>query len=73
LLGLLLGFGLSQLIDSLPFETDALPTIKTYPVNHNPTYYAIGIAFALVSTFFAGYLPAARARKIDPVQIIRGN
>ncbi|MCO5723945.1 ABC transporter permease [Robiginitalea marina] len=72
-LGLLLGFGLSQLIDSLPFETEALPTITTYPVNHNPGYYAIGISFALVSTFFAGYLPASRARKIDPVQIIRGN
>lgn len=73
MLGLLLGFGLSQVIDSLPFETDALPTITTYPVNHNPGYYVIGISFALVSTFFAGYLPASRARKIDPVEIIRGN
>ena len=73
ILGLLLGFGLSQLIDSLPFETEALPTITTYPVNHNPRYYAIGISFALVSTFFAGYLPALRARNIDPVVIIRGN
>ncbi len=71
--GLLLGFGLSHLIDSLPFETEALPTISTFPVNHNPLYYGIGICFALLSTFVAGYLPSAKARKVDPVQIIRGN
>jgi lipoprotein-releasing system permease protein len=73
LLGLLIGLLLSRLIDSLPFETEALPTISTFPVNHNPWYYLIGITFALVSTFIAGYLPASRARKIDPVTIIRGN
>ncbi len=72
ILGLLIGFGLSVVIDHLPFETDALPTIKTYPVNFNPWYYVIGISFAMVSTFLAGYLPARKARKIDPVEIIRG-
>lgn len=71
-LGLLIGFGLSNLIDNLPFETEALPTIKTYPVNFNPWFYLIGISFAMVATFFAGYLPAKRAKKIDPVKIIRG-
>ena len=73
LLGLLIGFLLSHLIDSLPFDTEALPTISTFPVNHNIWFYVIGISFALISTFFAGYLPSDRARKIDPVRIIRGN
>lgn len=72
-LGLLIGWGLSRLIDSLPFETEALPTISTFPVNHNPWYYLIGITFALISTFIAGYLPSRRAKRIDPVRIIRGN
>ena len=71
--GLLIGFGLSHLIDTLPFETEALPTISTFPVNHQPLFYLIGISFALISTFIAGYLPAAKARKVDPVLIIRGN
>ena len=71
-LGLLLGFGLSSLISTIPFETEALPTVKTYPINFNPWFYAIGIVFALISTFFAGYLPAQKAKKIDPVKIIRG-
>lgn len=72
LLGLAVGFGLSFLIDNASFETEALPTIKTYPINYSPTYYVIGIVFALLSTFVAGWLPANKAKRIDPVQIIRG-
>ncbi len=71
-LGLFIGFGLSNVIDNVPFETEALPTIKTFPVNFNPWFYVIGITFALISTFFAGYLPSKKAKKIDPVRIIRG-
>lgn len=72
LLGLLIGYGVSVLIDNAPFETEALPTVKTFPVNFNPMYYVVGIIFAMVSTFLAGYLPARKAQKIDPVEIIRG-
>ncbi|WP_420386746.1 ABC transporter permease [Roseivirga sp.] len=71
-LGLLIGHFLSVGISHIPFETEALPTIKTFPVNNDPLFYIIGIVFALVSTFFAGYLPASKAQKIDPVDIIRG-
>jgi lipoprotein-releasing system permease protein len=71
-LGLIVGFLLSMAIDNTPFVTEALPTITTYPINHNPVFYIIGIVFALIATFFAGYFPARKARKIDPVQIIRG-
>lgn len=71
-LGLLMGLGVSYLISISPFETQAIPTIKTFPVNFNPLYYLIGSIFALITTFFAGYLPARKASKIDPVEIIRG-
>ncbi|MFT7064596.1 MAG: lipoprotein-releasing system permease protein [Sediminicola sp.] len=71
--GLIIGYILSNIIDKLPFETEALPTITTYPVNFNGWYYVIGIVFALISTFIAGYLPANKAKRIDPVQIIRGS
>ncbi|MBL6448444.1 ABC transporter permease [Fulvivirga sp. 29W222] len=71
-IGLIFGYLISVLIDHTPFETEALPTIKTFPVNFNPVYYLIGIGFAVASTFFAGYLPARRAERIDPVEIIRG-
>ena len=72
ILGLFIGFGLSVFIAQLPFDTEALPTIKTYPVNFKVQYYVIGIVFALISTFIAGYLPSNKAKRIDPVRIIRG-
>jgi lipoprotein-releasing system permease protein len=72
LLGLLVGFIFSVLIDHASFKTEALPTIDTYPVDFSLSYYIIGIVFALLSTFIAGYLPANKAKKIDPVKIIRG-
>ncbi len=71
-IGLIVGFGLSVLIDNAPFNTEALPTITTYPVNFKVGYYVVGITFALLSTFIAGYLPSNKARRIDPVRIIRG-
>jgi len=71
-LGLIVGYGLSRLIDNVAFETEALPTITTYPINYNIMYYIIGISFALLSTFIAGYLPSNKAKRVDPVQIIRG-
>ena len=72
ILGIIIGFGFSTIIDQLPFETEALPTISTFPVNYKLKYYIIGIVFALISTFIAGYLPSSKARRIDPVRIIRG-
>ena len=72
ILGLLIGFGLSNIIDQIPFNTAALPTIKTYPINYNPKFYIIGTIFSIVTTYFAGYFPSRKASKIDPVIIIRG-
>jgi lipoprotein-releasing system permease protein len=72
LLGLIFGFGLSALIDQIPFNTPSLPTITTYPVSYNPKFYFIGGVFSLITTYFAGYFPAKKASKIDPVIIIRG-
>lgn len=72
ILGLLIGFGLANFIGTLPFNTEALPTIETYPINLNPLFFLIGFSFAMISTFIAGYLPSKRAEKIDPVKIIRG-
>ena len=71
-LGLLIGYGLVKFIDTIPFQTEALPTVETYPINLDPLFFVIGFSFAMLSTFLAGYLPAKKAKKIDPVKIIRG-
>lgn len=72
LMGLIMGGSMSYLISKAPFETEAIPTVKTFPVNFQPLFYLIGSVFAVITTFFAGYLPALKASKIDPVEIIRG-
>lgn len=71
-LGLSFGYATSAFIDTIPFNTEALPTVKTYPINYDPVYYIIGLVFAMLSTFLAGYLPAKKAQSIDPIEIIRG-
>nr|WP_315144051.1 FtsX-like permease family protein [uncultured Flavobacterium sp.] len=70
--GLIFGFIFTSIIDVIPFETAALPTVKTYPINFNILYYIIGIVFALFTTTIAGLFPALKASKVDPVEIIRG-
>jgi len=72
LLGLLFGFGLSTIISHIPFNTAALPKVKTYPISYNPKFYLIGAVFSLITTYLAGYFPSRKASKIDPVDIIRG-
>jgi lipoprotein-releasing system permease protein len=72
LLGLLFGYGLSALIDQIPFNTMALPTIKTYPINYSFKFYLIGAIFSVITTYLAGYFPSRKASRIDPVVIIRG-
>ncbi len=72
LFGLGFGFILSHIIHQIPFNTVALPTVKTFPVNYNLKFYFIGISFSIITTYFAGLFPARKASKIDPVIIIRG-
>ncbi len=72
LAGMVFGFLLSAFIDSIPFNTAALPTVSTYPINYNPNFYLIGITFGIITTYLAGLLPARKASTVDPVVIIRG-
>ena len=71
-LGLFTGLGLSKAISHIPFETAALPTIKTFPVDFSAKRCMIGVGFALVTTYIAGFFPARKASRVDPVVIIRG-
>lgn len=70
--GLLLGYGLSAIVAHIPFNTTALPTIKTYPIDFNPRFYLTGGVFSIITTYLAGYFPSRKASRVDPVVIIRG-
>jgi lipoprotein-releasing system permease protein len=68
IIGIVFGFGLSAIIDHLPFQ---IATLNTYPMTYKALDYGMSFLFGFVTTFIAGYLPAKKASKVDPVEIIR--
>jgi lipoprotein-releasing system permease protein len=72
LLGALLGLLFSVMIDNIPFNSAAVPTVDTYPVDYGIQYYTIAVIFAIATTYFAGWFPSRKASALDPVEIIRG-
>ncbi|MEN6619266.1 MAG: FtsX-like permease family protein [Rikenellaceae bacterium] len=67
--GVFLGYGISSLVNQVPFEIAGLTTL---PIHYRYTDFVLAIVFGIVTTLIAGYLPARKASKIDPVIIIRG-
>ena len=72
ILGLLIGFTFSYILSMTPFPEGTFFRINTFPVNFKAQHYTLGIVFGFLTTLFAGFFPARKASKIDPVQIIRG-
>jgi lipoprotein-releasing system permease protein len=68
--GLLLGLGLCSLISIVPFKGGAMFSMDTLPINFHADTYILGIVFALLTTALAGWLPARKAARLDPVDII---
>ncbi len=71
-LGIIIGYGLSYGVSVMPFDAGDFLDIKTFPVLFEPAYYFSGMVFGIVTTLLAGYFPAKKAAKIDPVAILRG-
>ena len=67
--GLFLGNIISQIVDNIPFEVGSMNTL---PVEYQSSDYLMAFAFGIIITFIAGYLPARKASKLDPVDILRG-
>jgi lipoprotein-releasing system permease protein len=69
LVGVLLGYAISSLIGMVPFRIAGLSTL---PIFYQLTDFIMAVLFGIITTLVAGYLPARKASKIDPVIIIRG-
>jgi lipoprotein-releasing system permease protein len=71
-IGWVIGYGLTELLGAIRFEIQGEVEITQLPVVVDPLHYAIAAAFALGSAGVAGYLPARKAARLNPVDIIRG-
>ena len=68
-IGLSFGFAVASVVDRIPFK---IASFDTLPITYLPSDYILAMVFGLVTTFIAGYLPARKASKVDPVEILRG-
>jgi lipoprotein-releasing system permease protein len=71
LAGLLLGFLFSYGLSTVPFPHDDFMLIKLYPVTFIGRHYLLGAGFGLLTTMAAGWMPARKAARVDPVTILR--
>lgn len=67
--GMLLGWLISYAVSKMYL---GLGNVEYLPITFLTKHYLQGGAFGIVTAFFAGYIPAVKASKVDPVQIIRG-
>lgn len=72
LVGVVLGFIFSWMVSRVPFDGGDFFSLDHFPVNFNPVFYFVGVAFGVVTTLLAGYFPSRRAARVDPVAILRG-
>ncbi len=67
--GIFLGYVVSSMVNQVPFNIAGLSTL---PISYQTQDFVLSVLFGITITLFAGYLPARKASKIDPVVIIRG-
>lgn len=72
LLGWLIGFGLTKLLESIEFEIEGFVKSQGFILHYSIWHYLFAALIAIAAASFAAYLPARRAATLDPVDIIRG-
>ncbi len=72
LIGWALGQGLTRLLSVVRFNIEGFVTAQGFFLYYTINHYLIAGSFALVSSVFAAYLPARKAARLNPVEIIRG-
>jgi lipoprotein-releasing system permease protein len=71
LIGFALGYGLCAALGTITIK-NPFTDVTRLPIAYSPLHYAMAAAVAIVSSLAAGYLPARKAARLHPVDIIRG-
>lgn len=71
-LGWLLGYAIVEFLASLRFTIEGFVRGEGFFLYRTPAHYLIGAAVATASATFAAWLPARRAARLNPVDIVRG-
>lgn len=71
LIGFALGYGLCAALGTLTFK-NPFTDVTRLPIAYTPLHYAMAAAVAILSSLAAGYLPARKAARVHPVDIVRG-
>ena len=71
ILGVIGGVLLATLLISILKNVYVGGDIGYFPIEYDSSRFLRGIFFGIVITFLAGYFPARKAAKVDPVEIFR--
>ncbi len=69
IVGIGVGFGLTYMVSRIYIGAGSL---KYLPMSFYVPHYIEAVLFGILTTIAAGYFPARKASKVDPVSIIRG-
>jgi lipoprotein-releasing system permease protein len=70
--GLLAGAGLMRVLANVALRPPGVSEVVHLPIWWGPEQFALATLFALASCLAAAYLPAKRASRLHPVDILRG-
>ena len=69
IVGIIFGFGITFMVSRIYIGAG---TLKYLPMSFYIPHYVEAVCFGILTTIAAGFFPARKASKVDPVTIIRG-